>query len=327
VSRTAGFFSKAWRLVKQSFSEWSDDNAPRLGAALSYYTVFSLAPLLLLVISIAGLFWGREAAQGQVFGQIAGLIGRESAETVQTALAEIHKKQSGSIISTILGFVTLLVGATGVMMELQGALNVVWKVVPKPGNGVLRAIRQRLLSLGLILTFGFLLLVSLVLSAALHVLGEWMSGVMPGWVIVAHVINNVVAIGVVTLLFALLFKLLPDAKVAWRDVWIGALVTAVLFTIGKFGIGLYLGQATVSSTFGAAGSLAVLLVWVYYSSQILLLGAEFTRAYANSHGSLVVPDANAVPAPSDPHDRRVIEQALEKGRAEHPQGPPSRAKA
>jgi membrane protein len=283
-------------LAKQTFKNWSDDKAPRLGAALSYYTIFSLAPVLILVISIAGLAFGKDAAEGRIVAEMRGLLGSQGAEVVQTMLAKASNR-SGGIISTLVGVVLLLVGATGVLIELQDALNTVWKVVPKPGAGIKNIIRERLLSFGLILVFGFLLLVSLVLSAALAGLGSISSRFIPGWVIFGYILNYVVALLVITTLFAMIYKILPDVTLGWKDVWVGAFVTSILFQIGKFLIGLYVGKASVGSPFGAAGSLAVLLVWIYYSSQIILLGSEFTRVWSTRNGSQIVPTPNAVPAP------------------------------
>jgi membrane protein len=296
------FLGTALDLVKQTFKEYSADKAPRLGAALSYYTVFSLAPVLVLVISIAGLVFGNDAARGQIVGELQGLVGREAAEVVQTMLAKASDRGSG-ILSTVIGFLMLLVGATGVLIELQAAINTVWKVAPKPGGGLKALLHERLLSFGLILAFGFILLVSLVLSALLAGIGGMLSRFIPGWVVFAYVLNYAVALGVMTALMAMIYKILPDVRIAWRDVWVGALVTSILFQVGKFAIGMYVGKASVGSPFGAAGSLAVLLVWVYYSSQILLLGAEFTRVSALKRGARVEPTDHAVlisgPAPSE----------------------------
>jgi membrane protein len=283
----------AVELAKQTFKEYSADKAPRLGAALSYYTVFSLAPVLILVISIAGLAFGKDAAQGRIVGELEGVLGAEGAAGVQTMLAKANDT-GGGIVSTVVGFLMLIVGATGVLIELQGAINTVWKVAPKPGGGLKGLIRERLLSFGLILSFGFILLVSLILSALLAGLGGMMSNIIPGWVVFGYLLNYAVALGVMTALIAMIYKILPDVKIAWRDVWVGALVTSVLFQIGKFAIGLYIGKASVGSPFGAAGSLAVLLVWVYYSSQIILLGAEFTRVSALRRGARIEPTPHAV---------------------------------
>ena len=287
------FLATAVDLAKQTFKEYSADKAPRLGAALSYYTVFSLAPVLVLVISIAGLVFGNDAAQGRIVGQLQGLIGREAAQVVQTMLAKASDRGSG-IISTVVGFVMLLVGATGVLIELQSAINTVWKVAPRPGGGLKAILHERLLSFGLILSFGFILLVSLLLSALLAGMGGMMSRLIPGWVVFGYLLNYAVALGLMTALIATIYKILPDVRIAWRDVWVGALATSILFQIGKFAIGLYVGKASVGSPFGAAGSLAVLLVWVYYSSQIILLGAEFTRVSAMKRGARIEPTAHAV---------------------------------
>ena len=308
---------KVWPVVKDTFGDWSTDKCPRLGAALSYYTVFSLAPVLILVIAVAGLFLGREAAQGKIVENLAGMLGMDAAKLVQSAILKASSHDAG-IRASVIGIVTLLVGATGVMVELQDALNTVWKVLPKPGASVKRFVRARLLALALVLSIGFLLLVSLVMSAGLEVFVSWAGGFLPKWVALGYVLNYVVSIGVIALFFALLFKLLPDAKVAWKDVWIGALFTSVLFHLGKYLIALYIGRASVASTFGAAGSLAVLLVWIYYSSQILLLGAELTRAYANRYGSHVVPDENAIPAPHAAPERLAVERKIKKGGSPSP---------
>jgi len=306
------FLRNAARLLKVSASEWSNDKAPRLGASLSYYTIFSLAPVLVLVVAVAGMALGEQAAQGKIVEQLSGLVGPDAAKAIQAMLVKASHRGSG-IVATIAGLATLIVGATGVMIELQDALNTVWKVVAKPGRGIKGIIRDRMLSFGIVLGFGFLLLVSLVLSAAVSLLDSWIGALIPGWVIAGYILNYGISLGLVTVVLAAIFKILPDVKIAWRDVWVGALVTSVLFHIGKFGISLYIGKASVGSTFGAAGSLAVLLVWIYYSSQIVLFGAEFTRVYANEYGSRVVADDNAIPAPETPLARAALEKQLKKG--------------
>ena len=317
----------AWLLIKESFKEWLADKAPRLGAALSYYTVFSLAPVLVVVIAVASLVLGAEAAQGKIVDQLGGLLGEDGASVVQDMLRNADRT-GGGVIATVIGIATLLIGATGVMVELQASLNTVWKVMPKPGQAIKTLIKSRVVALALVIAIGFLLLVSLALSAALAAVSGWLSNLLPEWLVLAYVLNYGVSMFVIAAFFALLFKVLPDAKVAWRDVWIGALVTSALFHLGKFAIGLYLGQASVASSFGAAGSLAVLLVWIYYSAQIVLLGAEFTRSYANHFGSLVVPDKNAVPAPHGDVERLAQERKLaqdhEQTRAHDEPPPPSR---
>jgi len=285
----------AWSMTRQTFSEWSNDKGGRLGAALSYYTVFSLAPLLLVVISVAGLVFGRQAAEGSLFEQLAGLVGSDAARLIQSAVAKAHQTKGG-VLGTGIGILVLLAGATGVVIELQDALDTVWKVRPRPNRGIWGVVRTRLLSVAMILTLGFLLLVSLVVNAALAALSGWLRAAFGNIAVVSWVIDAVVALTVISTLIALIYKILPDAKVAWRDVWVGALATAILFMIGKYLIGLYIGKASVGSAFGAAGSLAVLLVWIYYSAQIVLLGAEFTRVYANRFGAKVRPSPQAVPA-------------------------------
>ena len=287
-----------WSMTKQTFTEWSNDKSGRLGAALSYYTVFSLAPLLLLVISIAGLAFGREAAEGRIFGELAGLLGADAAAPDASRRSPRRARPRAGCSARSSASSILLVGATGVVIELQDALNTVWKVEPKPNRGVWGVVRTRLLSVAMILSLGFLLLVSLVVSAALAALSGWLRAVIGDVAMLGWFLDAVVALAVISTLFALIYKILPDAQVAWRDVWVGAVGDRVLFMIGKYLIGLYIGKASVGSAFGAAGSLAVLLVWIYYSAQIVLLGAEFTRVYANRFGAKVRPTAQAVPARS-----------------------------
>jgi membrane protein len=307
------FLRNAARLLKSAANEWNNDKAPRLGASLSYYTIFSLAPVLLMVVAVAGLALGAQAAQGKIVAQLAGLLGVEAAQAIQTILEKAGHHGHG-VVATIVGFATLIVGATGVMIELQDALNTVWKVVAKPGRGLKGIIRDRLLSFGIVLGFGFLLLVSLVLSAAVALLDSWIGGLIPAWVIIGYVLSYGLSLGLVAGVLAAIFKILPDVKIAWRDVWVGALVTSVLFHAGKFGISLYISKASVASTFGAAGSLAVLLVWVYYSSQIVLFGAEFTRVYANEYGTRVVADDDAIAVPETPLARAALEKTIKAGK-------------
>jgi membrane protein len=285
-----------FELLKKTFAEWNEDKAPRLAAALAYYTVFSLAPLLIIVIAISGLVFGREAAQGQIVGQIQGLVGEQGAQVIQTMI-EGASKPSASILATIIGLATLLLGAGGLFGQLQDALNTIWEVQPKPGRGIFGMLQTRFLSFTLVVGTGFLLLVSLVLSAALQAFSGYLGGLFPNAGIVLQIVNILLSFAVITLLFAMIYKVLPDVKIAWSDVWIGAVATALLFTIGKFLIELYLGRSSTASTFGAAGSLVVLLLWVYYAAQILLLGAEFTQVYANQYGSHVVPSKHAMAVP------------------------------
>jgi membrane protein len=308
----AGRLRRVVGLFKTAATEWSNDKAARLGASLSYYTIFSLAPVLLLVIVVAGVVLGRDAAQGKIVEQLSGLLGPEAATVVQSMVAKTSHARGG-IVATVIGVVTLLVGATGVMVELQDALNTVWKVMPKPGRGLWGILRDRLLSFGIVLGFGFLLLVSLALSAAVSLLDSWIGASIPGWVVLGYLLSYGISLGLVALVLAAIFKILPDVKITWRDVGVGAFVTSVLFHLGKFGISLYIGKASVASSFGAAGSLAVLLVWVYYSSQIVLYGAEFTRVYANELGSHVLAADNAIPVPETPLARLAMEKQVARG--------------
>jgi membrane protein len=281
-------------VLKQTFSEWMEDQAPTLGAALAYYTVFSLAPLLIISISIAGLVFGNEAAQGQIFDQLRGLLGDESGRAMEVMVQSASAKPATGLVATVLGLLTLLFGASGVFGQLQTSLNAIWGVQPKPGRGILGIIQDRILSFGFILVVGFLLLVSLLLTAAIAFVGHQFGDMVPGMEALAQILNSIFSLVVITLLFAMIFKFLPDARIAWRDVWIGAFITAALFTVGKFALGFYLGKSGVASSYGAAGSLIVLLLWVYYSSQIVFFGAEFTQVYANRFGSRVAPSGKAV---------------------------------
>ena len=291
------FLNHFYQLAKKSVSAWIDDYAPSMGAAISYYTVFSIAPLLIIVIAVAGFVWGREAVQGEIVGQLTGLIGKEGATGIQ-ALIESANQPTKGLIATAISTVVLIIGATTVFAELQSSLDRIWQVPQAPKtSGIWALLRTRLLSLGFILGLGFLLLVSLVSSAGIAALGSWASVLLPGWAALLYVINLIFSVSFSTVLFAMIFKLMPQARVSWRDVWVGAGVTAVLFEVGKTLISLYIGKSSVTSSFAAAGSLVVLLVWVYYSAQIFLLGAEFTWVYANDHGSLAGDKKNvATPA-------------------------------
>jgi len=255
-----------------------------MGGALAYYTLFSIAPVLIIVIAVAGFFLGAEAARGEIVTQLQGLLGKDGATAVQALLESTSEPEEG-LLATITSVLLLLVGATTVFAELQSDLDRIWRAETKPIGGVWALLRARLLSFGMILVLAFLLLVSLVISAALSALGKWWGGWFEGWAVLLEILNFVVAFAITTGLFALIYKLLPRVDIAWHDVWIGATVTALLFAVGKFLIGLYIGQSGVASGFGAAGSFVVLLVWVYYSTQIFLLGAEFTWVYAHERGS------------------------------------------
>src|SRR5574341_765528 len=281
----------------ETIREWQQDQAARLAAALAYYTTFSLAPLLVLVIAIAGLVGGQAAAQGLVMSQVQDLVGKEGREFVQSMVENAAVKSTG-ITASILGTVTLLIGALGAFNELQNALDRIWDVEPKPitrwSLRVQRFIFKRLLSFSMVLGIGFLLLVSLVISAGLSALSEYLGRIPLFSELVLQLLNLIISVGLITLLFAMLFKFIPDIEISWREVWLGAAITAIFFTVGKTLIGLYLGRSQVGSTFGAAGSLALLMICVYYSSQILFLGAEFTRVFAKRSGLRPTPDEHAV---------------------------------
>jgi membrane protein len=286
---------EAISLLKQTLQEWLEDRAPTLGAALAYYTVFSLAPLLLIAISIAGWVFGPQAAQGQIFNALRGLLGDASAKAMEAMVQNAGAEPTSGLWGALIGFVTLLFGASGVFVQLQTSLNAMWGVKPKPGRGILGILKDRFISFSLILVVGFLLLCSLLVTAAIAFLGKSF-GMVPGMEVLVQILNTILSLAIVTLLFGAIFKFLPDATIAWRDVWVGALITAILFTIGKFGLGWYLGRSAIGSAYGAAGSLIVVLVWVYYSSQIVFFGAEFTQVYANRFGSHVTSSSDAASA-------------------------------
>jgi membrane protein len=293
-----------WELIKQTASSWSDINAPRLGAALAFYTLLSIAPLLVVCIGIAGVIFEPKAAQEQIAYQIQNVVGYSNAQTLQSLLQHEAKAGSGIAAATV-GFLTLLFGASGVFGELRDSLNAVWGAKSTSGAGLMGMIKYRFFSFAMVLGIGFLLLVSLILSAAIAAAGKFFQGILPLPEPVLHLTSSVVTFIAVTILFALLYKVVPDVHIEWRDVIIGAAVTSLLFSIGKFLIGLYLGKASVGSAYGAAGSLVVFIVWVYYSAQIFFMGAEFTHVFAERHGSLAhqrAGDENA-PAPQQENNR------------------------
>jgi membrane protein len=272
-------------LFKQTISEFSADKVPRLGAALAYYTIFSLAPLLLIVIAIAGIVFGHDAAQNKIFEQLRGVLGATTAAGVQEMVKNAAKPKTGTV-ATILGIATLLLGASGVFGQLKDALNTIWDVKPKEGRGIMGMIKDRFLSFAMVLGLGFLLLVSLVIDTAIAAMGKFAGSHLPGGEALWHIVELAFSFVVITVLMAGIFRLLPDLKIEWRDVWFGAALTSILFVLGKFGLGIYFAKSAVGSSFGAAGSLVLVLLWVYYSAQILLFGAEFTQVFARSHGSL-----------------------------------------
>ncbi len=264
---------------KQSFESWSDDKATLLAAAIAYYTLFSLAPLIIIAVAVAGLAFGQEASTNQIFGALRSLLGDNGAEAIQGMVRSSAARPDGGIISVLVGLAVMMLGAAGVFAQLQEALNMIWKVRPKTGGGIMTMIRQRLISFAMVLVIGFLLLVSLMVSAGLSAVGTLLSDHLPGGAVLWQGVNLCISLGVATALFAMIFKILPDVRLKWREVWVGAFVTAVLFSVGKLLIGLYLGKSAAASAFGAAGSLVLVLLWVFYTSCILLLGAEFTRVF------------------------------------------------
>jgi membrane protein len=285
---------KIIELLKATFSDWQEDKASRLAAALAYYAAISLAPLVIILVAIAGFAFGSEAARGEIVAQLSGLIGSQSAHVIEEIIEGADKPVSG-LVATVVGVVTLLAGASGVFGALQDGLNTIWEVTPKPGRGVAGVIKDRFLSLTMVLGVGFLMLVSLMVSAALAAFSKYLGGSLSLPSVPLTILNFLISFGVITLLFALIYKVLPDVEIAFSDVWVGAAITSLLFTIGKSLIGLYLGRSSVGTAYGAAGSLVVILIWVYYSAQVLFLGAEFTQAYANRYGSRIKPSDNAMP--------------------------------
>ena len=288
-------YRRVWTLLKNTAAAWSEDKVPRHGAALAYYTVFSIVPLLIVVIAIIGMIFGREATEGYILDQIANVIGPQSAEALKDMLQRANQPSTG-IVATVTATGTLLLGASGVFGQLQDSLNSIWGVQPKEGRGIWGIIKDRFISFSALLGTAFLLLVSLILSAGLAAVGQWFGGWLPVPEGLLHLLEFLLSYALITGLFAMMFKLLPDARVAWSDVWIGAGLTALLFTVGKFALGLYLGKSDIGTAYGAAGSLVILLVWVYYSAQIFLFGAEFTQVYAKAVGRQISPDEDATVA-------------------------------
>lgn len=287
-----------WGLLKATISQWRRDQTSLMAAALAYYTVFSLAPLLIIVIAIAGAVFGEQVAKSELVMQIQSAIGKDAAQLIQTAIENASQLDpSQGTIPTVINSGALLFGATIVFAQLQTSLNRIWEVQPKPGNSIKLFLRKRLLSFSMVLAIAFLLLVSLVISTLLVILGDYLRGLVPGFTYLWQIINFLVSFGIVTLLFAMMFKILPDAKIAWSDVWVGAVITAVLFDIGKFLLGFYLSKAGLGSAYGTAGSLVIILTWVFYSAQILFLGAEFTQVYARRLGKEIVPAEHAMRVP------------------------------
>jgi membrane protein len=282
-----------WTVVKETVSDWIDDDASRLAASLAFYTLLSLAPLVIIAVAVAGVVLGPAAARGQIAQELSSVVGQDAAQGIQTIVASAKSPASGAV-GTIIGVVTLFFGASGVFGELQFALNSIWEVKAKPGRGILGEVRDRFFSFAMVLAVAFLLLVSLLFSVVLSAVGHTVAVYLPGGELVWQVCNFLLSLAVITGLFALIFKVIPDVEIAWSDVWSGAAVTALLFTLGKSLLAFYLGKASVGSSYGAAGSLVVLVVWVYYSAQILFLGAELTQVLARLRGRTIRPSQRAI---------------------------------
>ena len=277
--------TKIWLLIKTTINGWNSNYAQSMGAALAFYTLFSIAPLLLIVLSITGYVFGLEAARGEIASQLQNLMGEQGAMAVQALLQNVNKPRDGAM-ATVIGVVLLLIGATSVFAELQNALDRIWRTPERARiNGLFALLRERLLSFGMILGIGFILMVSLVFSAAIAAISQWWSPQFKDWAMLVNMLDIVFSFVMTTAMFALIYKFMPSVKIRWNEVWIGAVITAILFTVGKFLIGLYIGRSAIASGYGIAGSLIALLVWVYYSAQIFLLGAEFTWAYSSIYGS------------------------------------------
>ena len=308
----AGALGTVATLAKETVTRWSEDRASTLAAALAYYSLFSLAPLVLIAVAVAGLVFGQQAAAGELYSQLAGLIGDAGAKALQDIVANLNQQRGEGILATIVGIATLIFGASGVFAQLQDSMNKIWKASPPTTNDFVEFLRVRLLSFSMVLGIGFLLLVSLILSAVLSAVSGYLGAFVPGGAAVGQALNATVSLVVITVLFAMIYKLLPDTTVAWRDVWLGALVTSFLFTIGKFAIGFYLAKASVASSYGAAGSVVILLLWVYYSALILYVGAEFTHVYSLRLGSHRSETHTPVP---DRREGRDLERLIPPGGA------------
>jgi len=288
------FLKKTWALLKETYTEFDEDNAIKLSASLSYYTIFSLPPLIMIILSICGVFFGVEAVTGQFFGQINGLVGNDAARQIQEMIKNVELSNS-NVFATIVGVVTLIIGASGVFAEIQSSINFIWGLKPKPKKGLVKFVVNRLMSFSMIAVVGFLLLVSLTVNTVMDALNSRLMLYFPDATIyLFYVLNTIVLFASTTMLFSIIFRTLPDGEIAWKDTLIGAGVTSILFMIGKFLIGLYLGNSSVASAYGAAGSVIIILIWVYYSAIILYFGAEFTKVYAISYGKKIVPNDYAV---------------------------------
>ncbi|MCW3086170.1 MAG: putative ribonuclease [Bacteroidetes bacterium] len=287
-------FSKTGTLLKETFIGFIDDNAIKLAASLSYFTIFALPPLLIVIISLCGIFLGKDAVRGEIFGQINGLVGNEAALQIQNIIKNV-KLNSDNVFAATVGVITLLIGASGVFGEIQSSINSIWGLKAKPKRGIMKFLKNRLMSFSMIGSMGFLLLVGLIINSVMDILNTRLAHRFPQFTIdTLYVVNLVLVFAIITSLFCVIFKTLPDGKVALKDALIGSSITAFLFMFGKFAIGAYLGRSTISSTYGAAGSVILILLWVYYSAIILYFGAEFTKVYSRLYGSKIIPNDYAV---------------------------------
>lgn len=268
-------------LARETVTRWSEDKATTLAAALAFYALFSLAPLVLIAVTLAGLVFGHRAAEGQLYAQLAGVMGEATARSVERLVANLYQERSGGVVATVIGLATLLFGASKLFVQLQDSMNIIWKALPPKSAGFRGVLRARLLSFSMVMALGVLLLLSLILSTV----GAYLTAFLPRGAAIGEALDETTGLVVLTGLLAIIYKVLPDTKVAWRDVWFGALVTSALFTVGRVGIGFYLGRAAVASSYGAVGSVMILLLWIYYSAMILYLGAEFTHVYSIRYGS------------------------------------------
>jgi membrane protein len=313
------FFKEAWEILKDTFTGFSNDKITMQSGALAYYTIFSMGPLFVVIISLCSLFLGREAIEGKVYAILEDFVGKDTAVQLQQIIANAYISNK-SVFAATIGIIMLIIGATTVFGVIQDSINSIWGLKAKPKNGLWKIIQNRFLSFSMIVGMGFILLVSLVVTGVIEMLNNRLLIVFPGVaVVIFYILNLVVTLGVSTLIFAMIFKILPDANVKWKDVFLGALITAILFLVGKFAISFYVSKSEVGSTFGAAGSLVVLLIWVYYSSIILYIGAEFTKYYAVKYGSKIYPNDYAVTVQSvEVEDENKSIQKNEKQKKETP---------
>lgn len=299
-----------WKITKKAIPAWNESDPFRQGAVISYYAIFSIPALLVIIISAAGFFFGEEAVSGEISNQITAAMGEEAALQIEEIVAKASETQN-TIIASVIGVITLIVGSTGVFVQLQKSLDLIWEVEVKAKKAWLRSLKERLFSFGLILSIGFLLLISLLISAALSAFSGWIKSSLPDFMMVIFwLVSFIINFGVITVLFALMFRILPDAKISWRNVWVGAMITALLFIVGKFALGLYFGKANPGSAYGAAGSIILLMLWVNYSSMILFLGAEYTKQFTLFHGGEITPIREAVKVEGSENEREVKHKKL-----------------